>query len=99
MVPMVSSAKEAAYVVAAAKFPSTETHPNPFKGFRGAGSPFAPVVFGTDLVSYTEAANEKSSYIMVQIETLEGVKNVEEIAAVPGQPRPLAHPLLPRAEH
>lgn len=52
-------------------------------GIRGVESPFAPAVFGINAAKYLQTAN-KSTLVIVQIETPLGVENVEEFAAVPG---------------
>lgn len=100
------SQEQAKLVVAGAKFPTNSKFPNSFNGFRGAGSPIAPMVsflrsaimrrdglltrltfpvqiYGQSLPDYIETSNERT-VIMLQIETLLGVQNVNEIAAVEG---------------
>jgi 4-hydroxy-2-oxoheptanedioate aldolase len=52
-------------------------------GTRGVGSPFAPAVFRQTLGEYIRTAN-RNTLIAVQIETLEGLENCEEIARVDG---------------
>lgn len=52
-------------------------------GTRGVGSPFAPAVFRQTLGEYIRTAN-RNILIAVQIETLEGLENCEEIARVDG---------------
>lgn len=80
---MIDNAEQAKLVVAGAKFPTNSKFPNAFNGFRGAGAPFAPVVYQQSLPDYIESSNERT-VIMLQIETMLGVKNVAEIAAVDG---------------
>lgn len=75
MVPMINTAKEAAAVVTYSKFP-------PY-GLRGQGSAFPAIGHGLTTPEYMKTANE-TILTIVQIETKQGVENVEEIAAVPG---------------
>ncbi|KAL7408988.1 Pyruvate/Phosphoenolpyruvate kinase-like domain-containing protein [Mrakia frigida] len=83
MVPMIDTVEQAKLVVAGAKFPTNSKFPNSFNGFRGAGSPIAPMIYGQSLPDYIETSNERT-VIMLQIETVLGVQNVNEIAAVEG---------------
>jgi len=71
----VSSGKQAAAIVAAARFPPA--------GIRGFGSPFTHGVWGMDAKTYLGTANE-SVIVLVQIETREGVQNLDEILSVDG---------------
>lgn len=75
MVPMCNTAADAKAVVQFSKFPPT--------GLRGQGSPFTAFAHGLTTPEYLKVAND-TLITMVQIETVEGVKNVEEIAQVPG---------------
>lgn len=75
LVPMVNNAKEAAEVVKYSKFPP--------QGLRGQGSAFPAIAHGLTTPEYMLSANQ-TLLTMVQIETKEGVENVEEIAATPG---------------
>lgn len=75
MVPQINTAEEAASIVRMSKFPPV--------GTRGQGTPFAAINFGLTIPEYVKQAND-SIVIMIQIETPDGLKNVEEIAAVPG---------------
>ena len=75
MVPQINTPEEAAQVVQFAKFPP--------KGLRGQGSPFAALAHGITTPEYLKKANE-TIITMIQIETVEGLKNVEKIAAVEG---------------
>jgi hypothetical protein len=75
MVPQINTAAEAAEVVRLAKFPPL--------GARGQGSPFAALAHGVPTPQYLKQAND-TLITMIQIETVEGLKNVREIAAVPG---------------
>lgn len=52
-------------------------------GTRGVGSPFAPAAFRQTLAEYIRTAN-RNTLVAVQIETLEGLENCEEIARVDG---------------
>ncbi|GAA5861969.1 hypothetical protein JCM1840_006892 [Sporobolomyces johnsonii] len=86
--PMMSSAEEARRLVSFAKFPVSRSalaaDPSLVAGgVRGAGSPFAPAVFGQSLAEYTATANE-NTFVGVQIETREGLDACEEIARVEG---------------
>jgi 2-keto-3-deoxy-L-rhamnonate aldolase RhmA len=74
VVPMVSNAEEARAAVTAAKYPPD--------GIRGvAGTRVSR--YGADLPEYFKAWN-REVLIICQIETLEGLEKVDEIAAVPG---------------
>jgi len=80
IVPMVSTAAQAKSLVSASYFPP--------KGARGLGSPYAMATYATagsapSLKDYLFEAND-NILIAVQIETAEGVENVEAIAAVEG---------------
>jgi len=81
LVPMCPDAKAAERVVKAARFPNAHV-----PGSRGLGNPFTHTVWGGEdatMKQYLDNASE-SVVVMVQIETVEGMNNVEEIAAVPG---------------
>ncbi|KAJ7584617.1 Pyruvate/Phosphoenolpyruvate kinase-like domain-containing protein [Mycena floridula] len=80
--PMLSTAAEASALVSYARFPALEGS-NALGGIRGVGSPFAPAVFGQSMAEYIATAN-KNIFIAVQIETIEGLNNCEEIAKVDG---------------
>ncbi|KAH6675317.1 Pyruvate/Phosphoenolpyruvate kinase-like domain-containing protein [Plectosphaerella plurivora] len=75
VVPMVNTAEEAKAVVLGAKFPP--------QGFRGQGSSFPGFALGIDTPTYMKTANE-TLIICVQIESKQGVENVDEICAVSG---------------
>jgi len=75
MVPQVNNAEEAQQVVTYSKFPPL--------GLRGQGSAFPSIGHGITPPEYMKTANE-TLLTMIQIETAEGVKNVDAIAAVPG---------------
>ncbi|KAJ2995432.1 hypothetical protein NUW58_g1268 [Xylaria curta] len=75
MVPQVNNADEARQVVASAKFPP--------QGVRGQGSAFPAIGHGLTTPEYMKSANE-TIVTMLQIETREGVENVDAIAATPG---------------
>jgi len=72
MVPMVNTAEQARAIVQAAKFPPL--------GLRSYGGRRPIDIYGR---SYSHMANE-DVLLIAQIETLEGLKNAEEIASVPG---------------
>jgi 2-keto-3-deoxy-L-rhamnonate aldolase RhmA len=79
MIPFVSSVETAQHVVNAVKFP-----PLGNRGFEGAGLDGDYVLeSGRPGSTYTDDAN-RETFIVAQIETLEAVANIEQIAAVPG---------------
>jgi 4-hydroxy-2-oxoheptanedioate aldolase len=71
LVPMISTAAEARSVVSFAKFPPV--------GVRGQGSPFACLEHGLATPSEYVAKANDNLITMVQVETVQGVKNIEEI--------------------
>ncbi|PIA90432.1 5-keto-4-deoxy-D-glucarate aldolase [Cercospora beticola] len=75
MVPQINTAEEAAQVVASSKFPP--------QGIRGQGSAFPAIGHGLTTPEYMKSANE-TIITMIQIETREGLENVDAIAATPG---------------
>ncbi|CAG9947850.1 unnamed protein product [Clonostachys rosea f. rosea IK726] len=75
MVPQINNAQEAAQIVASSKFPP--------QGVRGQGSAFPAIGHGLTTPEYMKSANE-TILTMIQIETREGVENVDAIAATPG---------------
>jgi 4-hydroxy-2-oxoheptanedioate aldolase len=75
MVPQINNADEARQVVASAKFPP--------QGVRGQGSAFPAIAHGLTTPEYMKSANE-TIITMIQIETVAGVENVDEICAVEG---------------
>ncbi|EJD50080.1 Phosphoenolpyruvate/pyruvate domain-containing protein [Auricularia subglabra TFB-10046 SS5] len=77
LVPMCPDAAAAKRVAQAARFPPT--------GIRGLGSPVAHTLWGAGatMKQYLDGANE-SVLVMVQIETVQGMQNVDSIAAVDG---------------
>ena len=76
MVPMVGSAEEAAHIVSCSRYPP--------QGRRGAAFGFAHDDYGGgDVRAKIEALNARTM-VIPQIETAEGLVNVEAIAAVPG---------------
>ena len=85
MVPMVNTKEDAEFVVKACKFPPI--------GLRGQGSPFSAWASSLSTPDYVQSAND-SLLTMVQIETIEGAKNVEEIVTVDGvgESHPSHHP-------
>ncbi|KAH9835187.1 Pyruvate/Phosphoenolpyruvate kinase-like domain-containing protein [Rhodofomes roseus] len=75
LVPMVSTAAQATSVVAAARFPP--------KGIRGFGSPFTQTAWGISVADYLATAND-GVIVMTQVETVDAVKNLDEILSVDG---------------
>ncbi|KFZ15987.1 hypothetical protein V501_02467 [Pseudogymnoascus sp. VKM F-4519 (FW-2642)] len=75
MVPQINNAEEAKQIVASTKFPP--------QGVRGQGSAFPSIGHGITTPQYMQSANE-TVVTMIQIETREGVENVDAICAVPG---------------
>ncbi|KAL4976712.1 Pyruvate/Phosphoenolpyruvate kinase-like domain-containing protein [Aspergillus desertorum] len=75
MVPQINNAEEARAIVASSKFPP--------QGVRGQGSAFPAIGHGLTTPEYMLSANE-TIITMIQIETKDGVQNVEEICAVEG---------------
>jgi 4-hydroxy-2-oxoheptanedioate aldolase len=76
MIPHVNTAEKARMLVDAVKFP-----PIGDRGLDGAGLDADFYVGDTD--EFVRQANQET-FLVVQIETLQAVQNVEEIAAVPG---------------
>jgi len=76
MVPMVSSAAEARHVVACTRYPPA--------GRRGAAFGFAHDDYQGGDVATKIAALHARTMVIAQIETAEGLADVEAIAAVPG---------------
>ena len=76
MVPMVGSAEEAAHIVSCTRYPPV--------GRRGAAFGFAADDYeGGKVEDIVRIANERT-LVMCLIETAEGIRNVDAIAAVPG---------------
>ena len=71
----VSTAAQAKSVVAAARFPP--------KGIRGFGSPFTQTTWGVSVADYLATAND-GIVVMTQVETVDAVKNLDEILSVDG---------------
>jgi len=76
MVPMVGSAAEAAHIVSCTRYPPA--------GQRGAAFGFAHDDYQGGDVEAKMAALHARTMVIPQIETAEGLANVEAIAAVPG---------------
>ena len=76
MVPMIGSAAEAAHVVSCTRYPPL--------GRRGAAFGFAHDDYGSGDVRGKIEALHARTMVIPQIETAEGLANVEAIAAVPG---------------
>ncbi|WWC65482.1 uncharacterized protein I303_108100 [Kwoniella dejecticola CBS 10117] len=75
MIPMINTADQAKEVVRASKFPPM--------GVRGQGSPFSASAHGLTTPEYLKYAN-RNLLTIIQIESQEGLANVEEICQVPG---------------
>jgi 4-hydroxy-2-oxoheptanedioate aldolase len=76
LIPMVNNREEAQRAVACSKYPPV--------GTRSIGGAFAPYGFGTtDRKKYLEVANDEI-IVMVQIESAQGLQNLDEILSVPG---------------
>ncbi|OQE19229.1 hypothetical protein PENFLA_c019G03555 [Penicillium flavigenum] len=75
VVPQINTAEEARTVVSYSKFPP--------QGVRGQGSAFPAIAHGIDIPTYLQTANE-TIITCLQIESKEGVENVDAICAVPG---------------
>ena len=76
MVPMVGSAEEAAHIVSCTRYPP--------EGRRGAAFGFAHDDYqGGDIAAKMAAIHERTM-VIAQIETAQGLAEVEAIAAVPG---------------
>lgn len=75
LVPMVDSAEQAEQIVQAAKYPP--------EGVRGLGTSMARAANWNRTPDYLSKANDDIC-VIVQIETLAGIKNIESIVAVDG---------------
>ncbi|MFF1732190.1 aldolase/citrate lyase family protein [Streptomyces sp. NPDC058247] len=75
MVPMVESAEEAAAIVSATRYPPV--------GIRGVGSALARASRWNRDSGYLTSAHEQVT-VTVQVESPEGIRQLAEIAAVPG---------------
>jgi len=75
LVPMVDNAAQAKQIVAAAKYPPA--------GVRGLGTSMARAANWNRCVDYLDKANDEIC-VIVQIETLAGLNNIEEIVSVEG---------------
>ena len=73
--PQINTAEEAKAVVSYSKFPP--------QGLRGQGSAFPGIAHGLEISAYLETANE-TLITCVQIESREGLENVDAICAVQG---------------
>lgn len=74
IIPMVSSEEECRAAVAGCKYPP--------EGIRGIG-PSRATGYGTNLSEYLDKAND-NTLVIIQIETVEAVKNIDKIAKVKG---------------
>ncbi len=75
LAPMVDTAKQAAEVVAATRYPP--------EGIRGVGSPLARASQFNRTKDYLETANDQVC-VLIQIETVTGVENLDAILEVDG---------------
>ena len=75
VVPMVNTAKQAAQVAAAVRYPG--------QGSRGMGAVLARASGYGEIVDYVSSANEQI-FLFVQIESAEAVANIDAIAATNG---------------
>ena len=76
IVPMVNTVEEAQQAVSWAKYPPL--------GTRSIGGMFAPLTFGApDWPTYARIANDEI-LVILQIESLSGLRNVDAILGVPG---------------
>ncbi len=75
VVPMVNTAKQAAQVASAVRYPG--------QGSRGMGATLARASGYGEIVDYVSSANEQI-FLFVQIESAQAVENVDVIAATPG---------------
>jgi len=76
IVPMVNTVEEAQQAVSWAKYPPV--------GTRSIGGMFARLAFGTtDAASYARNANDEI-LVVLQIESMEGLRNLDAIMGVPG---------------
>jgi 4-hydroxy-2-oxoheptanedioate aldolase len=71
----VSTAEKAREIAMYSRFPPV--------GKRGLGSPFAHGTWGLKMEEYVKAANDHV-LVIVQIETKEGVQNIDKIVDVDG---------------
>ena len=75
IIPYVNTKQEAQAAVRAAKYPP--------EGIRGIAGSVRAAHYGIGSPDYFETAN-RDVFVFIQIETPEGVKNIDEIASVPG---------------
>jgi len=76
MAPMVGSAEEAQFIVSCTRYPP--------KGRRGAAFGFAADDYMGGPVTDKIRVADARTLVMCLIETAEGIKNIDQIAAVPG---------------
>lgn len=76
MAPMVGSAEEAKFIVSCTRYPP--------KGRRGAAFGFGADDYAGGSVAEKIRVADERTMVMCLIETAEGIKNVDKIAAVPG---------------
>lgn len=75
LIPMVETARQAAHVVAASRYPP--------RGIRGVGSALARASRWTQVPDYLHCC-EQQLCVLVQIESVNGLRNLREIAEVEG---------------
>jgi 4-hydroxy-2-oxoheptanedioate aldolase len=75
LVPMVDTAEQAEQLVKDVRYPP--------EGIRGLGTSMARAAMYNRIPGYLKAANDEIC-LLVQVETVEGLKNLEAIANVPG---------------
>ncbi len=75
VVPMVHTAEQAAEIAAAVRYPG--------KGVRGMGAALARASGYGEIVDYVSSANDEI-FLFVQIESAQGVANIDAIAATDG---------------
>lgn len=88
MIPMVSTASQARAVASLARFPRVSTNSSSnttasLSGIRGFGSPVPQSIWNMSANSYFTTAGD-DIVVIIQIETMEAVENLEEIASVDG---------------
>lgn len=82
LVPMVDTAEQAAHLVRACRYPTATDKPGE-AGLRGMGSALARASRWQSFPNYVHEANDQVC-LLVQVETVEGLSNLDAIAATPG---------------
>ncbi len=75
LIPMVNTPEEAAAIVSSCKYPP--------EGTRSLGGMFAPLSFDTNRGEYSAEANQQIM-VAIQIESRQGLENVDKILSTPG---------------